>query len=127
MGKENREQIKVTNLVRSIVTLYFQKTGKYSEEEIEERVNTSIKRVILEPKKGEVLGYASLDNPEITIFGIDDKVPTTDEILWNLGYYKATILHEGEHKFFDKKDERGNIIGSALLMLLDRNKEFKNG
>jgi len=122
---EIRDQKKVTDLVRSIMKLYLQKSGKYSIEEINKRVNENIKRVILKPRDGEYLGEASVDEPEITIYGVDDKTPTFEEIIWNLDYYKPTMIHEGEHKFFTHKDENGVVTGSALLRLINRNKEFK--
>lgn len=124
-SKERTEQRKAVKLVRSIMTLYLEKSGRYSKEEIIRRVNENIKRVNLRPRDNDYLGEASIDEPEITIYGVDNRAPTVDEMILNLAYYKPTILHEGEHKFFTHKDEEGNITGTGLLRLINRNRDFK--
>ena len=104
--------------------VYFHSNAGFSREEIRERLEREFKYVNLEKYNGNVKGEAGLDEPYITLYAELGHKLDSFEFDSNIKKYRSVSLHELIHKFFTSRNEKGEVKGTGLLKLLDRDSKF---
>lgn len=104
--------------------VYFQSYGEFNRDEIVKKFEREFKNLELKPFDEHTSGYAEMDEPTIALFAQLGHELNSVEFDSNIKYYRGIVLHELIHKFFTKRDEDGQVVGTGLLKLVDRDSEF---
>ena len=104
--------------------VYFRTYGGFDREEVIKKFEKEFKKLELQPFDKDVLGYAKIDEPTIALFAQPGQELDVFEFDANIKHYRAVSLHELIHKFFMRRDENGQVIGTGLLKLVDRDSAF---
>lgn len=106
--------------------IYFHSNGGYSREEIREKFEREFKQLKLKPFNGMQLGAAEMEAPSITLFAEQGHDLNSFEFDSRIKMYRGTALHEMTHKFFTNRNEKGEVVGTGLLKMLNKDLEFRN-
>lgn len=104
--------------------IYFQSYGGFSREEILNKFDREFQKLELKPFNESITGYAEIDEPNISLFGQLGHELNSFEFDENIEYYRGTSLHELIHKFLTRRDENGQVIGTGLLKIVDRDSKI---
>jgi len=104
--------------------VYFQSYGGFNRDQIVNKFKKEFKNLELKPFDGNIAGSADMDEPTIKLFAQLGRELNSFEFDTNIKYYRKVILHELIHKFLIKRDENGQVVGTGLFKMLDRDSEF---
>lgn len=104
--------------------IYFQSYGGFNRDEIVKKFEREFKKLELKPFDEHTAGYAKMDEPTIALFAQIGHELNSFEFDTNIKYYRGVALHELIHKFLTIRDEDGQVVGTGLLKIVDRNPEF---
>ncbi len=104
--------------------VYFQSYGGFNRDEIVKKFEREFKKLELRPFDEHTAGYAEMDEPTIALFAQLGHELNSVEFDSNIKYYRGIALHELIHKFLTIRNEDGQVIGTGLLKIVDRDPEF---
>lgn len=104
--------------------IYFQSYGGFKRDEIVNKFEKEFKKLELKPFDEHIAGYAEMDEPTIALFAQLGHKLDSYEFDANIKHYRGVSLHELIHKFLIRRDERGQVLGTGLLKMVDRDPKF---
>lgn len=104
--------------------VYFKSYGGFNRDEIVKKFEREFKKLELRPFDEHTAGYAEMDDPTIALFAQLGHELNSVEFDSEIEYYRGTVLHELIHKFLTVRDEDGQVIGTGLLKIVDRDPNF---
>ncbi len=104
--------------------VYFKSYGGFNRDEIVKKFEREFKKLELRPFDEHIAGYAKMDEPTIALFAQLGHELDSFEFDTNIKYYRGVTLHELIHKFFIRRDEEEQVVGTGLLKMIDRDPKF---
>lgn len=104
--------------------VYFGSYGGFNRDEIVKKFEREFKNLELKSFDEHTAGYAEMDEPTIALFAQLGHELNSFEFDSNIKYYRGVALHELIHKFLTRRDAEGQVVGTGLLKMVDRNPEF---